>query len=211
MISTKTLVNGRYGQVAGFLIVSLTMVEMFTIPHGYFVLGAIVSTSTMTCVALLLKVSKSQFRWSAWRIGTGIAMAGLLYLVFAAGNYAIKNYSMTGIHPSNEGSIYGLFAGVPAPLTIGFFVLDAIGFETYFRGNLQQRIFSPRIGVGSVFLVAMIDALIHFSSLNPLFPATTFVADMIWGLNYYLTKDLNSTIACHFLWDMLVFVVFPIH
>ena len=123
---------------------------------------------------------------------------------------AVKNLNLFGVSASNEQSIYGLFSGTATPLLVVVFALDAIGFESFFRGNLQT-IFSKRIGIGSVFLVAIIDAAIHLSAMNPLFPATVIVADSVWGLNYYITKDLYSNIASHFLWDLLVFVLLPIH
>lgn len=186
------------------------MIEMFVIPRQYFVLGSIVSTSTMICVALLLTRYRELFRPAYWRFGIGILLAFLLYFIFYAGNLAIKTQGLLGMGVSNEQSIYGLFSNTPAPLLVIVFLLDAIGFESYFRGNLQS-LFAARLGVGSVFVVALIDSLIHFSAMNPLFPATTFVADSVWGLNYYVTKDLYSTIASHFLWDIMIFMLLPIH
>jgi membrane protease YdiL (CAAX protease family) len=198
-------------QISGFVIVALTMIEMFTVPRSYFVLGSIVSTVAMACVAYMLSdQSGEKFRPGAWRVALGIAFAFVLYAIFLAGNLAVKNLNLFGVSTSNEQSIYGLFSGTPTPLLVVVFALDAIGFESYFRGNLQT-IFSKRIGIGAVFLVAIIDAAIHLSAMNPLFPATVIVADSVWGLNYYITKDLYSTIASHFLWDLLVFVLLPIH
>jgi membrane protease YdiL (CAAX protease family) len=200
-----------FSQLAGFAIVALMMVEMFIIPKQYFILGSLVSTSAMACVAYLLAdQTGKKFRGGAWRIAMGIAIAFVLYGIFLAGNYAIMNLKIFGVSGNNEQSIYGLFSGTSWPLLIGVLALDAIGFESYFRGNLQS-IFSKKIGIGAVFLVAGIDAVIHISTLNPLFPATVLVADSVWGLNYYITKDLYSNIASHFLWDLLIFVVFPIH
>lgn len=140
----------------------------------------------------------------------GVLVAFILYGIFLAGNYAVTNIRLFGVSNSNELSIYGLFSGAPVPLLVVVFALDAIGFESYFRGNLQG-IFSEKIGVGSVFLVALIDAAIHISTFNPLFPVTVIIADSVWGLNYYVTKDLYSNIASHFLWDMMIFVLLPIH
>jgi len=187
------------------------MVEMFTVPRPYFILGSIVSTSSMICVAYLLSnQTGDKFHPGAWRVALGVAVAFALYLVFLAGNYAVVNLRLFGISGSNETTIYGLFSGTPTPLLILVLALDAIGFESYFRGNLQGLL-SKRIGVGSIFLVALIDAAIHLSTFNPLFPLTVIVADSVWGLNYYVTKDLYSNIASHFLWDLLIFVLLPIH
>lgn len=198
-------------QIAGFAIVSLTMIEMFAAPKEYFILGSIVSTSCMACVAYLLSDQTGEkFRPGLWRVAMGVLVAFILYGIFLAGNYAVTNIRLFGVSNSNELSIYGLFSGAPVPLLVVVFALDAIGFESYFRGNLQG-IFSEKIGVGSVFLVALIDAAIHISTFNPLFPVTVIIADSVWGLNYYVTKDLYSNIASHFLWDMMIFVLLPIH
>ena len=200
-----------FSQVFGFAIVALTMVEMFTIPKEYFVVGSIVSTSAMFCVAFLLSdQTQKKFRPGLWRLAVGIGVAFLLYAIFLGGNLAVTNLKLFGVSTSNEQSIYGLFSSVPIPLLVIVLALDAIGFETYFRGNLQNLL-SKKLGVGSIFVVAIIDAIIHISTMNPLFPATVIVADSVWGLNYYTTKDLYSNIACHFVWDLLVFVILPIH
>ncbi len=202
---------GSFSQLAGFAIIVLTMVEMFTIPKSYFILGSVVSTSAMICVAYLLSnQSGKKFRESFRGVALGIVLAFALYGVFLAGNYAVVNLKLFGVSGANEQTIYGLFSGTPPALLIVVLALDAIGFESYFRGNLQN-ILSKKFGPGAIFLVAIIDAAIHLSTFNPLFPATVIVADSVWGLNYYITKDLYSNIACHFLWDVLIFVLLPIH
>ncbi len=198
-------------QLAGFLIVALTMIEMFTIPKGYFVLGSIVSTSAMALVAYLLAGNLFQKEiHGVFKMIIGIVTAVLLYFVFYLGNYGVNHLNLLGIGTSNEQTIYGLFSSVPLPLLVIVLALDAVGFEYFFRGNLQNLL-ARKIGIGAVFLVAVIDALIHISTLNPLFPATVIVADSVWGLNYYFAKDLYSNIASHFLWDLLIFVILPIH
>ncbi|MHB8566109.1 MAG: CPBP family glutamic-type intramembrane protease [Nitrososphaerales archaeon] len=199
----------RHGLIVGFAIVVLTMVEMFTIPRAYFVLGSIVSTSCMLLVALLLTKYQSLYAATPKTITIGIVSAVLLYLIFLGGNAAIKAHAPLGVSTPEESSIYSLFASTPLSLKIIVFLLDAVGFESFFRGTLQS-FSSQKLGIGSVFLVALIDAAIHVSTFNPLFVITTFIADTAWGINYYYTKDLYSTIGSHFLWDMLVFVLLPI-
>ena len=139
-----------------------------------------------------------------------VFVAIFLYLIFFAGNLGIKAFPLFGITTSSEQSIYGLFNNVPLPLLVIVFVLDAVGFESYFRGDVLANL-SPKLGIFSVFAAAAIDAGIHFSTFNPLFPATTFIADSVWGLYYYKTRDLTSTIVCHFVWDIMIFILIPIH
>lgn len=208
-MAVSPAISGRH-QIVGFVIIALSMIEMFTIPRSYFVLGSIVSTSSMICVAFLLTGFKDIFRPKAVYFVLAIVGALFLYAIFYGGNLAIRSLNIPGLSASGEQNIYGLFQGVSLPLLILVLVLDAVGFESYFRGNLLAA-FSKRVGVFSIPLVAGIDATVHFATLNPLFPATTFVADLVWGAYFYKTRDLTTTVLFHFLWDLLIFVLFPIH
>lgn len=209
-MTTESSLNSNPQQAAGFLIVALSMIEMFTIPRSHFILGSIVSTSSMVLVTFLLTRFRGLFRPKFLYFILAVAGAVLLYFLFLGGNLAIRTLNLPGLSASGERNIYGLFSGVPLPLLIIVLILDAVGFESYFRGNLLEA-FSKKIGVLSVPLVAAMDAIIHFSTFNPLFPATTFVADLAWSAYFYKTRDLTTTILFHFVWDLLIFVIFPIH
>lgn len=201
--------NAISKQIAGFLIVALSMYEMFTIPRDFFVLGSLVSTSIMVCVAFVLTGMRGFFRPRIKLILLAIVGAIGLYLVFYAGNLAIKDLQIPGLSASGEQNIYSLFQGVPTLLLVVVLILDSVGFETYFRANLMGAL-SKKIGSVSIPVVSGIDAAIHFATLNPLFPATTFVADLLWGSYFYKTRDLSTTILCHLVWDILIFVLIPI-
>ncbi|HKW05161.1 MAG TPA: CPBP family glutamic-type intramembrane protease [Nitrososphaerales archaeon] len=196
-------------QLLGFVIIFLTMIEMFTIPKGYFVLGSIVATSCMILITPLLTRYFSLFAPTVKTVTVGIFAAVILYLIFLGGNNLVGTYTPFGIGAQNEDNIYSLFSSTPMTLKIIVFGLDAVGFESYFRGNLQNLI-SSKFGFASVFIVALIDAAIHLATFNPLFSITTFIADSVWGLEFHITKDIYSAMASHFFWDMLVFVILPI-
>ncbi len=198
-------------QAAGFLIVALTLIETFVIPPSYFKLGSIVSTVCMVCVTVLLVKYKDLFKPSLRNLGMGLASAALLYGIFLLGNFAIKNYSIPFLTVSSkdEYSIYSLIGGGPLYWRVVVLALDSVGFESYFRGNLLNY-FRLRMRVGAAFLSAGVDALIHFSSFNPLFVITTLIADSAWGVTYYYTQDLSSCVLSHFVWDVAIFIVAPI-
>ncbi len=206
--------DGRYGRgtlASCLALVLATMTVMFTVPHQYFLAAAYVATASMILAAYLLAGFRGAFRPTLLTIAIGLATAAVLYLVFYAGNAGISAIHPFGIAQSSEGSIYSLIASSSNPLylQVGILAFDAVGYESFFRGVLQKRM-TARLGIGSVFAVAAFDALIHVSSLNPLWVATTFVADTVWGLNYYFAKDLSSNITSHFVWDLVIFLIFPI-
>ncbi len=91
--------------------------------------------------------------------------------------------------------------------------LDAVGFESYFRGTLQRYLsggVGTRRGAAAVPIAALTDAAIHIISLNPLWVIRTFIADSSWGITYLYTKDLTSSTLSHFIWDLVIFVIAPI-
>src|ERR1700731_4803854 len=105
--------NNAASQLVGFLIVALTMIEMFTIPKPYFVLGSIVSTGVMSFVAYLATDDLfGKPKLNASKIAFGVGTAIILYLVFYLGNLALTNLTLPGIRATNELTIYGLFSNV---------------------------------------------------------------------------------------------------
>jgi membrane protease YdiL (CAAX protease family) len=196
-------------QALGLAVVTVSMIVMFSLPRVLFVPASLASTSIMIAVSLVSSDYIGLFAPRPRTIVLGLALALVLYLIFVGGNALVKSTSPLGVNASDETSIYSLFESTPLTLKLLVFLLDAVGFESYFRGVLQ-RLFTPTLGVASAFVVAGLDALIHLSSLNPLFVVTTFISDSVWGLNFYYAKDLSSNILNHFLWDALVFIAFPI-
>jgi hypothetical protein len=188
------------------------MVVLLLVPSNLFVTATFAATICMIIATLILGAYRSLFRPSARSIALGLGIAALLYLVFIGGNAGIASTHPFGISSSNENSIYSLIAspGNPFYLQILVLMFDAVGYESYFRGVLQQRL-GTRLGRAAPAGVAALDAAIHIISLNPLWVASTFIVDTFWGYGYRYTKDLTGNVVSHFVWDILIFVLFPIH
>ena len=200
-------------QRSGFLIVVLSMTAMYLVPEEYFVPAVFVSTSCMLLVSYRLTKYSNLFRPKWQSIVFGLVTSALLYGIFLLGNYGITAFHPFGISVSYETSIYSLIASHPIPLQIAILLFDAFGFESYFRGVLQNYFVARtprRFRVGACFAPALVDALIHLVTFNPLWAVTTFIADSVWGLTYYHTRDLSSSITSHLVWDIAIFIIFPI-
>ncbi|MGA2199574.1 MAG: type II CAAX endopeptidase family protein [Nitrososphaerales archaeon] len=208
----KTPEIGGPGFVSGLMAVAASMFLLFTVPQEYFIAATFVATTCMIVVTLLIQGYRGVFRPRVTTIGLGLATAAALYVVFYGGNLGVTALHPFGIGATNESSIYSLIASPSNPLflQVGVLAFDAVGYESFFRGVLQTRL-EPRTGVGSVFLVASLDALLHVVTLNPLWVVTTFIADSVWGLTYYFSKDLSSSMTSHFVWDIMIFILLPIH
>jgi len=198
------LLGGAFAAVVG------SMFVLFTAPSAYFVVATFLSTSCMVLASYALGLRwKKAPRWKP--VTVGIASALVLYVVFLLGNAAIVTFHPLGIGPENASSIYSLIASQNNPplVQVAVLLFDAAGYEAFFRGTLQARI-QPRAGVWSAPAIAALDAAIHLLTLNPLWVATTFVADLTWGVTYYYAKDLTASFTSHLVWDLVIFLVLPI-
>jgi membrane protease YdiL (CAAX protease family) len=214
--SEKRFLSTKF-QVVGFFAVVISMVLLFISPSSrYFVYGVFVATPVMMVVAYWLTSYRRLFDPSVKSIAIGLISAAMLYLLFLGGNYAVQKLgNLIGLHAiSEESSIYGSIGSHPLYLQLGILVFDALGFESYFRGTLQnfivKRITNKKYRSGGVFLAAVCDSAIHILSLNPLWVVTTFIADSVWGLTFYKTKDLTSSVSSHLIWDIVIFIIAPI-
>ena len=187
------------------------MAALFLLPPGYFIVATFASMACMILVTYALTRYSKMFRPTASTIGLGLISAVLLYLVFYAGNLGIQALHPLGLGSASENSIYSLIASPSNPLylQVGVLAFDALGYESFFRGVAQARL-APRLGIGSPFAVALLDAGIHLLTLNPLWVVTTFIADSCWGLTYHYSKDMTANTLSHFIWDLLIFVLAPI-
>lgn len=214
---SKTNRNVTKREIVGLAIVAIAMITLFIPPPTtYFVFGVFIAAPVMLMITYWLTRFSSLFKPTPKSIAVGLVSASLLYLIFYAGNLAVKNYgNLVGLQSSSETSIYSTIGAHPIYLQILILIFDAFGFESYFRGTLQNFISNKIKGTsrkksGSVFLTALCDSLIHVVSLNPLWVVTTFIADSVWGLTYRGTKDLSSSVVSHFVWDVVIFVIAPI-
>jgi membrane protease YdiL (CAAX protease family) len=202
---------GRKRLAAGSLLVFASMVVLLVVPPGLFVAATFAATTCMILASLAVGGYRALYRPSPRSIASGLAVAALLYLTFIGGNLGIAALHPLGIGSSNENSIYSLIASPANPryLQVLVLVFDAVGYESFFRGVIQRRL-RTRVGGAAPFAAAAIDAAIHLLSFNPLWVVSTFIVDTAWGLNYRYTDDLTGNVVSHFVWDILIFVLFPI-
>jgi membrane protease YdiL (CAAX protease family) len=195
----------------GTLAVVAALLGLFLAPRTYFVAATFVATGVMIVSAYFVKLAPVRTRSLSVTLMVGAVSALALYGIFYAGNSGVNALNVPGLSPSSEGSIYALIASPSNPLAVqvGVLAFDAVGYEAYFRGVLQGRL-QGRLGVGSAFVVAMFDAVLHLATMNLLWVGTTFVADTVWGITYYYGGGVRSSVASHFLWDLAIFILRPI-
>jgi membrane protease YdiL (CAAX protease family) len=83
--------------------------------------------------------------------------------------------------------------------------------EIFWRGYIQQQLsqkWNPNIGF---LITTAIYALVHASSFNFMLTMAALVAGVVWGLLYrFYPEKFGAIILSHALWDVAVFIWFPI-
>ena len=195
------------------LVLWFVMFSPWTAPHLNFWLTMALSGVILTSMSLafspeLRSALKENFRVSD--IPLGVAIGALLWGVFWVGDKVAV--WMFPFADGEIGSIYAMRDGMDY-LTIGLLLLFVVGpaEEIFWRGFVQERLgqrWSPTLGF---IITTAIYALAHIWSLNFMLIVAAGVAGGVWGLLYRLfPKRLWTLVISHAVWDVAVFLVFPI-
>ena len=143
------------------------------------------------------------------KIALGVVSAAALYGVFHLGGIFVRAFLPAG--GESIGAVYALKAGV-SPLRVGLLMLLVIGpgEEVFWRGYLQ-RIWQDRFGKASglPFAVAFY-AAVHVASGNAVLVLAAAVCGLYWGVLYQRSGSVLLVAVSHTLWDLSVFLFFPI-
>ena len=187
------------------------MFSPWTAPHVNFWL-------MMTCSACTLSVLSSIFNPGWWRtlrfnfsnIVLGVVIAVALWGVFWVGD-KLSQLMFDFARPQVD-TIYGMKDGFsPWVLTALMLFLIGPAEEIFWRGYVQKNL-SARWSANVGFVVTtLIYALVHAGSFNFMLIMAALVAGAAWGLLYRLFPErFTAIIISHALWDVAVFVWFPI-
>ena len=98
--------------------------------------------------------------------------------------------------------------------------LSAIGFllffimgpaeEIYWHGFVQRSL-SERMGpMSGLFLTTVIYSLVHIFALNFMLLVAAAICGFFWGWLYQREQSLIPVILSHSIWDVIIFVIFPL-
>jgi len=184
----------------------------FAVPAGNFWMKLCLSASILAVVGLTLSRSEwaSLFCFNRRHLWLGPVSALVLYGIFWLGN---EGSSILFPFASKEiSSIYLNKTQLPS-FAIGLLLLFVMGpaEEIYWHGFIQ-RTFSQRYGaVAGVLLTTAIYAAVHVVALNFMLFVAAAVCGFFWGVLYQREQSLIPVIISHSLWDLIIFVLFPLH
>ena len=172
----------------------------------------------MTGSACMLSLCATIFNPGWWRkvhvtpadIFLGIAIAVALWGAFWIGD-KLSQIMFDFARPQVD-TIYSMKEG-ESPWLLTALMLFLIGpaEEIFWRGYVQQTLsarWNPNIGF---VVTTLIYALVHAGSCNFMLTMAALVAGAAWGLLYRLyPQRFAAIILSHALWDVAVFIWFPI-
>ncbi len=187
------------------------MFSPWTAPHISFWVMMTISASILCIISSCFNPKwGKKIHLTPKNILMGLALAAVMWGVFWLGD-KISAWMFSFARPQVD-TIYDMKEGQSAGL-LTFLMLVLIGpaEEIYWRGYVQEtltRKFSPNVG----FVVAtLLYALAHVASFNFMLIMAAMVAGAIWGLVYrFFPNRLDVLIVSHAVWDVAVFIWFPI-
>jgi hypothetical protein len=141
---------------------------------------------------------------------SGALSAGVLYFIFSVGGLASKE--LFSFAAGDISRIYGFSEGTPVGrIVLLIFLIIGPGEELFWRGYLQRAWQEALGGKAGWLLTSALYALVHAGSGNAFLVLAAAVCGLFWGYIYLRAKSVVLTAISHTLWDLLVFVAFPLH
>ena len=170
-----------------------------------------VSASLLTFLSSLVAPGWwRRVHWSASNVAMGIGIAIVLWCVFWVGD-KVSAWLFDFARPQVN-LIYGMKTG-ESPWLISTLLLCLIGpaEEIFWRGYVQEKFslrYSPNVGF---LLATACYTLVHVASFNFMLIMASMVCGLAWGGLYrFFPQRFSAILLSHALWDVAVFVWFPI-
>lgn len=193
----------------GIFVALILWAFMFRVNYGNFWGWMVIATSALSLYSFYhdRDILKSNWSWSKillWGIGSAV----ILYAIFVVGDMVTQSFAN---QDQQIDSIYGRKSQLPH-WVIGALLVFPIGpgEEIFWRGFVQKRLakkWNPWIG----FLIAgLAYTAVHIPSMNLMLVGAAGVCGVFWGLLYKITGSVLPGIVSHAVWDISIFVLFPV-
>jgi uncharacterized protein len=144
----------------------------------------------------------------ALKILAGLASAGVLYAVFAAGNAVSR--LVFDFAAENINAVYG-FRGGASPWRIAILMSLVIGpgEELFWRVFLQHRLCRRLDGTAGLAVATALYSAVHVAGGNFMLVMAALVCGIFWGALYLRFRSPLLNVVSHTAWDLTVFFLFP--
>lgn len=187
------------------------MFSPWTAPHVNFWYVMMIAAGTLTGFSLLFgKEWKSTISFNVKDVALGIGSAVALWGVFYLGN-EISNFLFDFARPQVD-NVYAMKDG-ESPIFLILALLFWIGpaEEIFWRGYVQRKLEGTKYGKWGAFIITtLIYAFVHIWAFNFMLFMAALCCGIFWGFMYMKNRNLLTVLISHALWDVAVFILFPI-
>jgi membrane protease YdiL (CAAX protease family) len=174
-----------------------------------------IGTGVAASVSLVLlrwaPIGGARDMWNATRrtvlVGLG---AGLLMSLATWALYPLSTELIPEIE-TEVTKLYALLRQTPGPVAaFPLLVLVVIAEERVWRGLALDLFGQGQPGLRAVTLSALVYTFPQIALRSPLLVAVALACGLVWGGLRVQTRGLAAPLIAHLLWDLLVFVLFPV-
>ncbi|MEK4148580.1 type II CAAX endopeptidase family protein [Robertmurraya sp. FSL W8-0741] len=133
----------------------------------------------------------------------------ILFLIFLLGSLLIDLFQLPF---SNE--IARLYSRLSPTVLWHYIVLLLViipGEEIFWRGFIQKRIQKTASVTTAVFMSSILYASVHVYSGSFILPLAALISGVFWGYLYAWKKSLPLVIVSHLIFDLFLFVIYPLN
>lgn len=202
--------------IASIIVAAIFWFVMFspwTSPHVNFWYAMAIAAGVLTTLSFTFgKDWKSQFSFNVKDVALGFGSAAVLWGVFYLGN-EISTLLFDFAHPQVN-NVYAMKDG-QNQLFLALALLFWIGpaEEIFWRGYVQRTLSESKLGSMKAFIVTtLIYAAVHIWAFNFMLFMAALICGAFWGFIYMKMKNRNlmTVLISHAIWDVAVFILFPI-
>jgi hypothetical protein len=195
--------------LGSLILAAILWILVFLIrPFDFWVMLAS-STFILLLIAVLVSRNKLGFRSSVTLVLYGIVAAVLMYGLFFVGFQVTKS---NPIFSQGISQVYGLRSNEPSWLIAVLLIFPiGPGEELYWRGFIQRTFTDRKGGYAGLGVASLVYAIVHIPTFNFPLVLTALIGGLVWGTLYMHTNSLTPGIVSHVLWDLMIFVLLPLH
>lgn len=186
------------------------MFSPWTSPYINFWYMMLLATGVLSLLSALFgKDWKQQFSFSIKDVALGFGSAVVLWGVFYVGNelstllFDFTKTQVDNVHAMKDGE---------SPWFLALALLFWIGpaEEIFWRGYVQRTIEGTQGRWKAFVITTLIYAFVHIWAFNFMLFMAALFCGAFWGLMYARNKNMLPIIISHAVWDVAIFIVFPI-
>lgn len=200
--------------VAAIILAAILWFVMFsrwTSPHINFWYVMALAAGVLTSLSFIFRKDwKTQFTFDVKDVALGVGSAIVLWGVFYLGN-EISTLLFDFAHPQVN-DVYAM-KDAQNQMILALALLFWIGpaEEIFWRGYVQRTLSESKLGDMKAFIITtLIYAFVHIWAFNFMLFMAALICGVFWGFIYMKNRNLLTVLISHAIWDVAVFILFPI-